>query len=523
MTLYELSQESKEVTVSELPDSVGSTPGWDLEDAKGSAGLSTDIVKDWSSAAEARVRRKLDFIIVPILMLGLFALQLDKGNISNALTTSFVKDIGITNDEVNHGSNIMSAAIVFFEIPFNMVLSRIGPAKWLIIQVFSWGIIATLQLFIRNLSGFYATRFLLGMWEGGYLAACMTILASFYTRKEMALRVTLVYLGNYFSAGVGNLIAAGIFKIPDGTGGLKSWQWLFLIDGVFSLSVGVLFIFIMPSSPTKTIPLCGIKAFDFFSADDNHVIRSRVILDDPRKTVSLESIGFRRLGQILLTCPTVWGHAAVNVISQASKGGLALYTPTIVKNLGFSSVVANLLASVPNFGTCIYAVIISYISDKTAVRGPLCLLCLTYNLVFAGVQYSVVGSDDIWLKYAILTVFVSGAAVSQGLNDAWFSVNTADPQVRCLGMALAVAGSNLGALSGQNIFVKSDAPHYPNGFRKIIGIYGGSLGVVLVVMGYYWYCNKKLLRELPAEDVIDENGADIVHRHDGQLKVKYQI
>src|SRR6478609_1566659 len=156
-------------------------------------------------------------------MLGLFALQLDRGNVGYAMTTSFTDDLGITKDIVNYGNQLMLAAVVIFEIPFNMVLSRIGPALWLIIQILAWGTIATAQAAVHNKSGFYATRFLLGMWEAGYLAASLTILASFYTRKEMAMRVTLVYIGNYFSAGMGGLIAGAIFHIPESTG-LKPWQ-----------------------------------------------------------------------------------------------------------------------------------------------------------------------------------------------------------------------------------------------------------------------------------------------------------
>lgn len=117
----------------------------------------------------------------------------------------------------------MLGAIVVFEIPFNMVLSRIGPALWLTIQIFAWGLVATSQVAIHNLAGFYASRFFLGMWEAGYLAASLSILASFYTRREMAMRVTLVYIGNYFSAGVGGLIAGAVFKLPESTG-LKQWQ-----------------------------------------------------------------------------------------------------------------------------------------------------------------------------------------------------------------------------------------------------------------------------------------------------------
>ncbi|KAF3012884.1 hypothetical protein E8E14_011695 [Neopestalotiopsis sp. 37M] len=471
----------------------------------------SSIPRHWSLEAERRVRRKLDYLVLPSLMLGLFALQLDKGNIAYAITTSFTTDIGIGTDQVNYGNQLMLAGIVIFEIPFNMVLSRIGPAKWLLIQVFAWGTVATAQTAIRNLSGFYATRFLLGMCEAGYLAAALTILASFYTRSEMAMRVTLVYLGNYFSAGIGGLIAGGIFKIPVSTG-LKQWQWLFLLNGLFTLLVGFWFILFMPSTTTNTAPLCRAKNLNFFTEEDNHIMHARVLLDDPRKRISLESIGVKRAIQILLTNPAIWGHSAINLISLTPKGGIGTYMPTIIKNLGFDAIIASELAAVHNFGVCIYAVLISWISDRTAIRGPLCLLCGVYSLVFSGIQYSLVRNTDAWLKYAVLTVFAAGTAVSQSLNDAWFSINTADPQVRCLGMALAVAGSNLGGLAGQSIFVQSDAPYYEKGFLKIMCIYSGSIVVTLLMIVYYWANNRRLFKQTSTGELVEEKGEGAIAR-----------
>lgn len=156
-------------------------------------------------------------------MLGLFSLQLDKGNLGFANTTTFATDIGIAPNDINHGAALQAAGIVAFEIPFNMVLSRIGPSLWLTIQIFAWSLIATAQAAITNKAGFYASRFLLGVWEAGYLAASLTILSTFYTRNEMALRVALVYVGNYFSQGVGALLAAAIFSIKEDSG-LLQWQ-----------------------------------------------------------------------------------------------------------------------------------------------------------------------------------------------------------------------------------------------------------------------------------------------------------
>jgi hypothetical protein len=440
-------------------------------------------------------------------MLGLFALQLDRGNVGYAMTTSFTKDLGITNDNVNYGNQLMLAAVVIFEIPFNMVLSRIGPALWLIIQIFTWGTIATAQAAVHNLSGFYATRFLLGMWEAGYLAAALTILSSFYTRREMAMRATLVYVGNYCSAGVSGLLAGLIFKIPE-TSGLKRWQWLFIIDGLFTLIVGFVFILIMPRSTTDTLPLAGIKRFDLFTDVERDILAKRVILDDPRKHVKLSGITPKTALRILLTSFPMWGHFSINAISITPKGGLVFYTPSIIKNLGFEASTASFLSAVHNFGVCILAILVSWVSDKTLSRGPLCLLCGVYSLVFSGVQFAVVGSTDVWLKYAILTLLTSGMAVSQSLNDAWFSINTADPQVRCIGLALAVAGSNVGGLAGQNIFVKSDAPYYRNGFLKILCLYAGSIVLIAGMILYYWNENRKMQQSDGVEDTAEIEGSE---------------
>ncbi|KAH8660571.1 major facilitator superfamily domain-containing protein [Xylariales sp. PMI_506] len=479
------------------------------------------IVGDWTAQAETRLRRKLDFTILPILMIGLFALQLDKGNISNAITTTFITDLGITSNNVNYGNQLMLAAIVIFEIPFNMVLSKVGPGLWLIIQIFAWGIVATAQVAIHNLAGFYASRFFLGMWEAGYLAASLSILASFYTRREMAMRVTLVYVGNYFSSGIGGLIAGGIFRIPTHTG-LKQWQWLFLIDGLFTFVVGILFIFLMPRSATNTVPICGLKSLDFFNDEERRILNSRVVLDDPRKTVQLSGISPKRALRILLTSFRVWGHFGINVISLMPKGGLAIYSPTIIKNLGFDSSTASFLSSVYNFGVCIFAIFVAWVSDKTASRGLLCLICAVYSIVFSGVQYAIVKNSDVWLKYAILTVLNSGMAVSQGINDAWFSINTSDPQERCLGLALAVAGSNLGGMFGQNIFEASDAPYYYKGFLKILCIYAGSIVLIMVMLAYYWNENR-VMAKTAGRDIVTEKGVQELSESGGELKVKNQL
>lgn len=164
---------------------------------------------------------------MPLLVAGFFVLQLDRSNISNALTDTITDDLGITTDDVNLGSQLMLAGIVIAEIPSNLLLQRLGAPIWLTVQMLIWGLIALTQAWCTNIHSFYATRFLLGVFEGGYIPGGQYMLALFYTRKELALRTAIFYFGNYSAAATGSLIAAGILQMG-GTHGLSGWQWLFI-------------------------------------------------------------------------------------------------------------------------------------------------------------------------------------------------------------------------------------------------------------------------------------------------------
>jgi MFS family permease len=169
---------------------------------------------------------RLDWYLMPLLIAGFFVLQLDRSNIGNAMTDTIVEDLGITRDDVNLGNQLMSAGIIA-EIPSNIILQRLGAPLWLTFQMGVWGTIALTQSWCKNMDSFLATRFLLGLFEGGYIPGGQYMLALFYTRDELAMRTAIFYFGNYGATATGSLIAAGILNMG-GLQGLSGWQWLFI-------------------------------------------------------------------------------------------------------------------------------------------------------------------------------------------------------------------------------------------------------------------------------------------------------
>lgn len=450
--------------------------------------------------------RKLDFYLMPLLVLGFFVLQLDRSNISNALTDTLTEDLGISSDDVNLGNQLMLAGIIIFELPSNVLLQKVGAPVWLTAQMGIWGTIALTQAWCTNIRSFYATRFLLGAFEGGYVPGGQYMLSLFYTKKELALRTAIFYFGNYFATATGSLIAAGVLELG-GTSGLSGWQWLFIstpdrqhsrypisltrapaVEGILTLAIFALFVLLLPKSPAHTTPIHAL--YDLFSARDRAILTARITADDPSKSHPNAPLTWPHLRAALLD-PLPWLHLALNLVSLAPKGGLQLYGPTVIQALGFARAKANALNSVSSFLVVAFSAAISYASDATRLRGPWCVAAFLYSIAFGAALCGLPVGAGRWTRYWVFTLLGAGNALAQGLNDAWVSVNARTAQGRSVGLALAVMGSNLGGLVGQQLFRESDAPRYGRAFLAILLLYAGAVVVVGGVMGGYWWRNRK--------------------------------
>ena len=190
----------------------------------------------------------------------------------------------------------------------------------------------------------------------------------------------------------------------------------------------------------------------------------------------------------------LWLHMLLNVVSLAPKGGLQLYGPTIIRNLGFSKTNANQLNAVSSVLVIILSGLISFASDKTRWRGPFCIVAFSWSLIFAGTLHGLPVNSDKWSRYAVFTLLSGGNALAQGLNDAWVSINAVRPANRSIGLAMVVMGSNLGAIAGSQLFRDDDAPGYDRGFLAILILYASAIPITLIIMWVYRRATRKLAK-----------------------------
>ncbi|KAJ6116077.1 hypothetical protein N7523_006494 [Penicillium sp. IBT 18751x] len=449
---------------------------------------SEGIVKDWDGE-EAAVRRKVDFILLPVLALAFFSMQMDRGNISAVLTSTITQDLHITTNQVNIGTQLLSAGIVLSEIPSNIIMQRIGPRIWLSGQLFAWGLVATFQAFVQSYPAYLVTRILLGFCEGGFIPGALYYLSTWYKKDETSLRTSLFFYGQMFASATSSLISAGLLKLA-GTHGLAGWRWIFLVEGLMTLFIGIVFTLFVPPKAGDGRALIGFGRWNYFTERESQIICNRVLLDDPRKARGHIQISRSDIWNTVKQ-PRILQHALLTLVSMSGFQGLTQYTPTMIKSLGFSAIRANALASVPVYCSIVWLTALSLAADWTGHRGPFVLIAITWNVISYVCLRTTPYATGKWHRYAVIAIANVSYCSMHILNVGWLSVYCKSPQERSVAMALVVMAANCAGISGSQIFRTEDAPKYVQGLTAICALAGASWALAAVLGAQYYLRRRK--------------------------------
>ncbi|KAL2219573.1 major facilitator superfamily domain-containing protein [Thermoascus aurantiacus ATCC 26904] len=421
----------------------------------------------WDRRAEVRARMKfvspfkvlantclrVDLSVLLLLLLGLTVFQLDRMNIGSALTGNFARDISVTQNTINLGNQLMFLGIVLLEIPSNMLLQRIGPRKWITAQVFTFGLIATLQIFVRNRAGFLVSRSLLGLAEAGYIPGAIYTLSTWYTRRELARRVAVLFFGMFGGNAISPLLGAGILRL-DGKRGLSGWQWIFLIEGVWTIFISLLLFLMLPGSPDDPQPLMR-KGFFRFSEEEKFTLRKRLERDgkEKKKGAQGKNIPLKVVWRTLKNYCR-WLHYLATACVFSTWSPLTTYTPSIIMSLGFDRVKANAIAAIGAFLALPVVFFFAWISDRTGKRGLAVILAIACYLVALivtrTVQPHVVGR---WSHVGLWTAVNAFAVGYHPVHNTWVQLNCREPTERSVAIA-AISG----LMAGTQIFRSGDGP-----------------------------------------------------------------
>ncbi|KAJ7100458.1 MFS general substrate transporter [Mycena epipterygia] len=283
--------------------------------------------------AEAlRIRRKIDYHILPLMCILYWMQFMDKTTLGSAAILGIIKSAHLTVNQYNWLGTIFYLSYLLFEFPQNLALQRFPVAKWMSINIFVWAVALCSHAACKNFGGLFAARFVLGMCEGSITAGFMIVSSMFYTRTEQTLRVGYWFLMNGTAQIIVSFISFGTLHIR--TSGFEPWQWLMIITGILTLITSVCFWFFFPDSPTNA----------WFLTPQERVV---AVMRLKENQTGVENKHFKKEQMIeALMDPKTWLFALFGALNNVPNS-LTNQFSIIVTSFGFTVFQTTLLGCVP--------------------------------------------------------------------------------------------------------------------------------------------------------------------------------
>ncbi|WP_163507284.1 MFS transporter [Fodinicola acaciae] len=282
---------------------------------------------------ERSTMRVVSARLIPFLMVCYFLSYLDRTNISIAALT-MNKDLGLTATQFGLGAGLFFIGYFIFEVPSNMIMHRVGARIWIARIMISWGIVAALLAAVQGPVSLYVVRIVLGIAEAGFFPGIILYLTYWFPASYRGRAVGLFMSAVAISTAVGAPIG-GLLLGMDGLFGLDGWRWLFILEGVPTVVVGVLVFWLLPSKPADA---------GWLSTEQRGWLTSRLTAE-AQTTSARHHIS--ALGAIVK--PRVLALSLIYFATVFGLYGIGFWLPQIIKSsLGISSnLQVSLLTAVP--------------------------------------------------------------------------------------------------------------------------------------------------------------------------------
>ncbi|EMR63983.1 putative phthalate transporter protein [Eutypa lata UCREL1] len=420
-----------------------------------------DPTAEWTAAEEKKLVRKLDYRICSWVCLMFFALQLDRGNISQALSDNMLSDLGLSTNQYNYGMTIFYLCFLCAELPSQMISKKLGPDVWIPIQMVLWSIVGICQCLIVGEKSFYATRALLGLIEGGFIPDAILYLSYFYTNKELPMRMGFFYCASNGTFIVAAFLAYGILHLPSPT---QTASWFRGKDG-------------------------------WFTEREEVIMVNRVLRDDPAKggMHNRQGLTLKLLWSALMDYD-LWPMYAISFTMLIPTNPVTAYLTLTLKNVGFDTFQTNLL-TIPGYVLFLIQLIFwSWVSEKINNRMAIvwyyCLWCLPLLLALELLP----STASSWSWYAV-TILVIGFPYIHSIMVALMSRNAGSVRTRTVGSAMYNMICQASSIISSNIYRTDDAPYYRRGNKVLLALVAWNFVLSVFIKLFYIWRNKSRERE----------------------------
>jgi ACS family tartrate transporter-like MFS transporter len=300
---------------------------------------------------------KITWRLIPLLFICYIIAYVDRINVGFAklqLQEVLGVDEGVFGSVYGLGAGLFFIGYFIFEVPSNLILQRIGARIWIARIMIVWGIVSSSMLFIGSTKAFYFIRFLLGVAEAGFYPGVILYLTYWFPDKERAHTVALFATGTVIAGIVGSPLSGAILELH-GFGGLEGWQWLFLLEGIPAVILGLVVILILPDRPQNARWLSHPEKVWIQSQLDEETLQSR-------------GKAHFRLSEAFMSS-RIWLLCFIYFLLTVGIYGYEMWLPSIIKEFsGLSYSLVGIINAIPYLIAVVVMLIIGYHSDKTGER-----------------------------------------------------------------------------------------------------------------------------------------------------------
>lgn len=400
-------------------------------------------------ALERRLRLKVDLRLCSIAGILCSLNLLDSGVLGSASVTSMIDDLQLYGNRYSVSIFVFTLASIALQLPSTIAIRTFGPRLWLAGITFLFGLITMCSAFVTTWKQMIALRVLLGFAMSGIYPGLTYLISTWYLRKEQQTRFAFLQSGEVIILATGSIVNYGLNTL-DGKGGLAGWRYMFLVQGLISMVIGVITYFWMVDFPEQ-----AHNSIWFLTEEEQRLAVQRINRD--RKDVEIEQFAWAKV-LVHAKDPKVYAFAVLFFLLNLVSTSLSYFLPIILQSgMGFDENESILLSAPPYYYAVIPVILSSVVGDKLRLRGPVIVfncLCLIAGFVMLGF------ASQVTVRY-VGCFLATGAYISNWAALNAYQANNVVGQWKRVFTAAAVTAMNgAGGIAGSFIVRNNEAPRY---------------------------------------------------------------
>ncbi|KAJ5725451.1 uncharacterized protein N7483_006808 [Penicillium malachiteum] len=460
---------------------------------------------EFRAKTERELRHKIDTRILPLIVLIYLFNYLDRNSITQARLYGLQEDTGLQGAEYQTAISIFSAGYIVMQLPSTVMMTKFRPSIYLPTCIVLWAFVSGCTAATFNTPGILMVRFFLGFVEAPLFPGAVYYLSAWYTKREIGVRMALLICGILLSNAFAGLISAGILSGMGGVAGLTAWKWLFILEDLATMLLGVVSFFTLPDFPGTTKWLTDAERI---------VAQARLAIDAGNDTIlDPEEVSLTRGSILAVKDVRTWIFACMQMSTTASIS-YSHFFPSLIKQLGFqNSTIVLLLSSPPYFVAFIWALSWAWFSDRKQTRSiPSGISQIT---AMVGTILLIAVTDQLWARYAFTILVCCGTFGVYSTTYAWLSSTLTQPPIkRAVAIGLANTCANWASLFANYFWLDQYKPEYRESWGCLLAFQALGMTCILTLRYILQYTNRKFERLAVEIDLNDTNA--ILHLNEDE-------